>query len=116
MTTRPATMPLDQTGASMTATHTTTRAIVTTGELDPPMPKVSAAIFVTLAQAILGLVVAYGIGVSDELQAAIVQLVTVLTVAIPAWDAWVRGNRARYFAAKVAPTVQNTINQEAPGR
>lgn len=90
-----------------------TTVSTTTSELPeaPPMPKVSAAIYVTLAQAVIGLVVAFGVDVSEDLESAIVQLITVLAVAIPAWDAYVRANRARYFAARASqPTV--TVTQE----
>lgn len=96
-------------------THSLTRGVaILPAQIEPPMPKVSVAIYVALIQAVIGLLVAFGLDVSNDLEAAIVQLVTVLAVAIPAWDAWVRGNRARYFAAKASsPTVNVTQENQA---
>ncbi len=80
---------------------------------DPKTPAVPALIWVTLAQAVIGLAVAFGLGVSAEQRDAIVTLVTALAVVIPLADAHIRNGRARYYAAKAAPTVTYLTTKES---
>lgn len=50
---------------------------------------------VTLVQAVIGLLVAFGAPVSDEQAGAIIQVVTALSVSLPLADAVIRNGRAR---------------------
>lgn len=58
-------------------------------------PDITTAQIVALVQAVIGLVVAFGFGVSDDLQDAIVQLCTAVVVFLPLADSVVRNGRAR---------------------
>jgi hypothetical protein len=58
-------------------------------------PDVTTAQVVTLIQAVIGLVIAFGFPVSDDQRDAIVQLVTAVAVVLPLADAIIRNGRAR---------------------
>lgn len=58
-------------------------------------PDVTTAQIIALVQAVIGLCLAFGLPISDELSAAIVQLVTAALVVLPLADAYVRSGRAR---------------------
>ena len=58
-------------------------------------PDFTTAQVVTLIQAVIGLIVAFGLPVSAELQEAIIQLVTAVAVVLPLADAFIRNGRAR---------------------
>lgn len=58
-------------------------------------PDVTTVQVITLVQAVVGLLLAFGLDVSSELQAAIVQLVTAVAVVLPLADAFIRNGRAR---------------------
>jgi hypothetical protein len=83
---------------------------------EPAMPDVPAAMIVALAQAVIGLVVAFGVGVTPELQSAIVQLITVLAVVIPTADAWIRGKRNDRLATERAARARADANAAAAER
>lgn len=65
-------------------------------------PDITPAQVVALVQAVLALIVAYGIDVPKDAQDAIVQLATILGGLLIAGDAVVRNGRARIEAARVA--------------
>lgn len=65
----------------------------------PNMPDTPRAVIVALAQAAVGVAVAFGLDMTVEQQQAILGLVTALAVALPLADAWIRHGRAGYFAA-----------------
>ena len=95
-------------GATMQAMTDSFEVLTETSETtEPATPDVPAAIWLTLIQAIIGLLVAFGVDVGQDLQDAIVQLVTVLAVVIPLADTWLRGKRnerlAIVQAARLAP-------------
>lgn len=73
--------------------------ILDTLDSSPSMPDTPRAVIVALAQAALGIAVAFGLDLTVEQQQAILGLVTALAVAIPLSDAWIRHGRAGYFAA-----------------
>lgn len=108
------------TGATMTDMTDRFAVLTDTPEnVDPAMPDVPAAIWLALVQAIVGLLVAFGIDVDQGLQDAIVQLVTVLAVVIPLADSWLRGKRNERLAAvqvarltPVAPVVVNNAPKD----
>lgn len=58
-------------------------------------PDITKAQVLAVLQAIIGLLVAFGIDVDQELQDAIVQLVTAVAVVLPLADALIRNGRAR---------------------
>lgn len=58
-------------------------------------PDITTAQIVTIVQAVIGLIVAFGAPVTDEQSAAIVQLVTAVAVVLPLADAIIRNGRAR---------------------
>lgn len=64
-------------------------------------PDVTPAQIIAIVQAVVALVVAFGVGVSDELQSAIVQLSTALVVFLPLADAHLRNGRARGSAQRM---------------
>lgn len=69
---------------------------------DPATPSLTPAQIIALVQAVLALVVAFGVDVSPELQDALVQLSTVALAILPTMDAAIRRKRADYFTAKLA--------------
>lgn len=74
----------------------------------PPQPDVPAAVVIAFVQAVIGLLVAFGLDVTDELQDAIVQLTTVALVVIPLADAWLRGKRNERLARERVASIQAT--------
>lgn len=73
---------------------------------DPSTPDVPAAVIIAFVQAVVGLIVAFGVNVSDELQDAIVQLTTTALVVIPLADAWLRGKRNERLAIQRAAELE----------
>lgn len=73
------------------------------------MPKVPPGILIGLATSVLGTAAAFGLPITEDQSIALLALVTSLSVAIPAFEAWLRGNRLKYLAARDAAQPQ-TIN------
>lgn len=68
--------------------------------MKPATPNVTTLQLVAIGQAVIALAVAFGLPITDEQSAAIIQLATALAIALPLADAHLRNGRARYFAAK----------------
>lgn len=64
-------------------------------------PDITKAQAVAIVQALIALVVAFGLDVSPEARDAIVQLATVLAAVLPLADAGVRRKRAEVVRAEV---------------
>lgn len=63
-------------------------------------PDVPVAQIIAIVQAVIGALVAFGVPMSDEQSAAIIQLCTALAVGLPIADAVIRNGRARGSAQR----------------
>lgn len=88
--------------------------LAATSSQDPAMPQIPPSIWVALAQAIVGLFVAFGLDIPQAATDAIVDLVTALAVAIPTLDVVLRAFRSRYFIAKVKAEAAVAVAQQPP--
>jgi hypothetical protein len=66
------------------------------------MPDITKAQVVAIVGAIFGLLAAFGLPVGQDVQDAIVQVVTALAVVIPAADAFIRNGRSKVAAVEAA--------------
>jgi multisubunit Na+/H+ antiporter MnhB subunit len=64
-------------------------------------PDITRAQVVAIAQAILAVVVAFGIDLSETQQTAILGLAGALAIVLPLADAIIRNGRSRVYAASV---------------
>jgi hypothetical protein len=67
--------------------------------MKPAAPNVTTLQIVAIGQAVIALAIAFGLPITDEQSAAIIQLATALAIALPLADAHLRSGRARYYAA-----------------
>lgn len=65
-------------------------------------PDITKAQIIALVQAVLALVVAFGIDLTDDQTTAIIGLAGALAVVLPLADAIIRNGRSRIYAAHVA--------------
>lgn len=65
-------------------------------------PDITKAQVIALVQAVLALVVAFGIDLTDDQTTAIIGLAGALAVVLPLADAIIRNGRSRVYAAHVA--------------
>lgn len=66
-------------------------------------PDITPAQIVAIVQAVIGLLIAFGVDLSKQQQAAVLQLSTALLVVLPLVDAWIRHSRNMTRVRKVAP-------------
>jgi hypothetical protein len=64
-------------------------------------PDITRAQVVALVQAILAVIVAFGINLSDAQQTAILGLAGAIAIVLPLADAIIRNGRSRIYAASV---------------
>lgn len=65
-------------------------------------PDITKAQVVAVAQALLAVLVAFGVDLSDRQEAALLGLAGALAVVLPLADAIIRNGRSRVYAAHVA--------------
>lgn len=65
-------------------------------------PDITKAQVIAIVQAVLALVVAFGVHLSDKQQTAIIALAGAVAVVLPVADAIIRNGRSRVYAAHVA--------------
>ena len=65
-------------------------------------PDITKAQVIALVQAVIALVVAFGIDLTDEQTTAIIGLAGALAIVLPLADAIIRNGRSRIYAAHVA--------------
>lgn len=71
----------------------------------PAMPNVPPLAAIAVAQFVVGLLAAFGLDVSEQLQAAILQGSTAALIILPLAEAWLRGRRATAYATVHAAAV-----------
>lgn len=65
------------------------------------MPDVTRVQVIAIVQAIIAVIVSFGVNLSDEQQTAILGLAGALAIVLPLSDAIIRNGRSRIYAASV---------------
>jgi multisubunit Na+/H+ antiporter MnhB subunit len=65
-------------------------------------PDITKAQIIALVQALLAVIVAFGVPLSDRQEAAILGLAGAIAIVLPLADAIIRNGRSRIYAAHVA--------------
>lgn len=67
--------------------------------MKPATPNVTTAQVIAVVQAVIALAMSFGLSITAEQSAAIIQLSTAIAVVLPLADAYLRRGRAIYYAS-----------------
>lgn len=71
------------------------------------MPDVTKAQIIALVQAVLALVIAFGVDLTEAQQTAIIGLAGAVAIVLPIADAIIRNGRSRIYAESVKANAQH---------